>query len=49
RVVDGWIGNVLTLLVAAVVQIAVFLLLARRMRIEELNALTGMVRRRIGR
>ncbi|MGW4382078.1 murein biosynthesis integral membrane protein MurJ [Kitasatospora sp. NPDC004531] len=49
RVLDGWIGNVLTLLAAAVVQLAVFLLLARRMRIEELNALTGMVRRRLGR
>ncbi|MFD8479212.1 murein biosynthesis integral membrane protein MurJ [Kitasatospora sp. NPDC059673] len=49
RMLDGWLGNVLTLLAAAVVQIAVFLLLARRMRIEELNALTGMVRRRLGR
>ncbi|MFF0389585.1 murein biosynthesis integral membrane protein MurJ [Kitasatospora sp. NPDC004615] len=49
RVLDGWLGNVLTLLAAAVVQVAVFLLLARRMRIEELNALTGMVRRRLGR
>ncbi|WP_143199994.1 murein biosynthesis integral membrane protein MurJ [Kitasatospora sp. CB01950] len=45
----GWLGNVLTLAAAAVVQLAVFLLLARRMRIEELNALTGMVRRRLGR
>jgi len=49
QVVNGWLGNVLTLLAAAVVQLAVFLLLARRMRIEELNALTGMVRRRLGR
>ncbi|MFD8598077.1 murein biosynthesis integral membrane protein MurJ [Kitasatospora sp. NPDC059646] len=49
QVLSGWFGNVLTLLVAAAVQVAVFLLLARRMRIEELNALTGMVRRRLGR
>ncbi|QKW20758.1 murein biosynthesis integral membrane protein MurJ [Kitasatospora sp. NA04385] len=49
QVLDGWIGNVLTLLVAAGAQLAVFLVLARKMRIEELSALTGMVRRRLGR
>ncbi|MEV4558793.1 murein biosynthesis integral membrane protein MurJ [Kitasatospora sp. NPDC049285] len=49
QALDGWIGSVLTLLVAGSAQLAVFLLLARRMRIEELNALTGMVRRRLGR
>ncbi|RKE20290.1 murein biosynthesis integral membrane protein MurJ [Streptomyces sp. TLI_171] len=49
QVLDGWIGNVLTLLVAAGAQLAVFLVMARKMRIEELNALTGMVRRRLGR
>ncbi len=49
QVLDGWFGNVLTLLVAAGAQLAVFLVLARKMRIEELSALTGMVRRRLGR
>ncbi|MFE1316664.1 murein biosynthesis integral membrane protein MurJ [Kitasatospora phosalacinea] len=49
QVLDGWTGNVLTLLVAAGAQLAVFLVLARKMRIEELGALTGMVRRRLGR
>ncbi|MFB7946765.1 murein biosynthesis integral membrane protein MurJ [Kitasatospora phosalacinea] len=49
QVLDGWIGNVLTLLVAAGAQLAVFLVMARKMRIEELGALTGMVRRRLGR
>ncbi|ROR43238.1 murein biosynthesis integral membrane protein MurJ [Kitasatospora cineracea] len=49
QVLDGWIGSVLTLLVAAGAQLAVFLVLARKMRIEELSALTGMVRRRLGR
>ncbi|WP_033823087.1 murein biosynthesis integral membrane protein MurJ [Kitasatospora sp. MBT63] len=45
----GWLGSVLTLLVAASLQLGVFLLLARRMRIEELNAMLGMVRGRLGR
>ncbi|MFJ5883108.1 murein biosynthesis integral membrane protein MurJ [Kitasatospora cineracea] len=49
QVLEGWFGNVLTLLVAAGAQLAVFLVLARKMRIEELSALTGMVRRRLGR
>ncbi|MFK0192690.1 murein biosynthesis integral membrane protein MurJ [Kitasatospora sp. NPDC090308] len=49
QVLDGWIGNVLTLLVAGGAQLAVFLVLARKMRVEELSALTGMVRRRLGR
>jgi len=48
-VLNGWLGDVLTLVVAAGAQLAVFLLIARKMRIEELNALTGMVRRRLGR
>ncbi|MER8183289.1 murein biosynthesis integral membrane protein MurJ [Kitasatospora sp. NPDC094015] len=48
-VVDGWLGSVLTLLVAGSLQLGAFLLLARRMRIEELNAMVGMVRRRLGR
>ncbi|MFD9125892.1 murein biosynthesis integral membrane protein MurJ [Kitasatospora sp. NPDC059571] len=47
--VNGWAGSVATLLVAASVQVAAFLLVARRMRIEELNSLAGMVRSRLGR
>ncbi|GAA4857932.1 murein biosynthesis integral membrane protein MurJ [Kitasatospora terrestris] len=49
NLLDGWSGSVLTLLVAGGAQLGVFLLLARRMRIEELGALTSMVRRRLGR
>ncbi|GAA2824937.1 hypothetical protein GCM10010441_56830 [Kitasatospora paracochleata] len=47
--VDGWAGSVITLVVAGTAQLAAFLVLARRMRIEELGALTAMVRRRLGR
>ncbi|MFD0529235.1 hypothetical protein ACFQ1I_23720 [Kitasatospora arboriphila] len=39
----------LTLVLAASVQTGTFLLVARRMRIEELNAMLGMVRSRLGR
>ncbi|AUG78548.1 membrane protein [Kitasatospora sp. MMS16-BH015] len=46
---DGWLGSVLTLVLAAGLQLAVFGLVARRMRIEELNSLLGMVRSRLGR
>ncbi|MEV4612334.1 murein biosynthesis integral membrane protein MurJ [Kitasatospora sp. NPDC049258] len=49
EVIDGWLGSVLTLLVAGALQLGVFLLLARRMRIEELNAMVAMVRGRLGR
>ncbi|MDH6111875.1 putative peptidoglycan lipid II flippase [Kitasatospora sp. MAP12-15] len=45
----GWLGSVVTVLVAAAVQVAVFTALARRLRIEELNAMIGMVRSRLGR
>ncbi|GAA2262114.1 hypothetical protein GCM10010430_53150 [Kitasatospora cystarginea] len=48
-VLDGWPGSVLTLVVAAAAQLTVFTAMARRMRIEELNAMIGMVRSRIGR
>ncbi|MER5639550.1 murein biosynthesis integral membrane protein MurJ [Kitasatospora sp. NPDC002227] len=48
-VLDGWVGSVVTLVVAAGLQVGVFLLIARRMRIEELNAMVGMVRSRLGR
>ncbi|MEV6211135.1 murein biosynthesis integral membrane protein MurJ [Kitasatospora sp. NPDC051914] len=46
---DGWPAGVLTLAVAAALQIGTFLLVARRMRIEELNSMLGMVRSRLGR
>jgi putative peptidoglycan lipid II flippase len=46
---DNWAGSVLTLLVAATLQVTAFLTVARRMRIEELNSLAGMVRSRLGR
>ncbi|WP_345706763.1 murein biosynthesis integral membrane protein MurJ [Kitasatospora paranensis] len=46
---DNWAGSVLTLLVAATLQVTAFLMVARRMRIEELNSLAGMVRSRLGR
>ncbi|MEU2626723.1 murein biosynthesis integral membrane protein MurJ [Kitasatospora sp. NPDC007106] len=46
---DGWPAGVLTLVLAASVQTGTFLLVARRMRIEELNAMLGMVRSRLGR
>ncbi|MGW2400225.1 murein biosynthesis integral membrane protein MurJ [Kitasatospora sp. NPDC001664] len=44
-----WPGSVVTLVVAGGLQLAVFGLIARRMRIEELNAMIGMVRSRLGR
>ncbi|MEY9943780.1 murein biosynthesis integral membrane protein MurJ [Kitasatospora sp. GAS1066B] len=49
ELLDGWLGSVLAVLVAGAAQLAVFLTLARRMRIEELNAMIGMVRTRLGR
>ncbi|WP_354641563.1 murein biosynthesis integral membrane protein MurJ [Kitasatospora camelliae] len=47
--VHGWAGSVITLVAAGAVQVALFLVIARRMRIEELNSLLGMVRSRLGR
>ncbi|MFD0571018.1 lipid II flippase MurJ [Kitasatospora gansuensis] len=44
-----WAGAVLTVLLAGGLQLTVFGLIARRMRIEELNAMIGMVRSRLGR
>ncbi|BFV58049.1 murein biosynthesis integral membrane protein MurJ [Kitasatospora sp. CMC57] len=44
-----WVGAVLTVLLAGGLQLTVFALIARRMRIEELNAMIGMVRSRLGR
>lgn len=48
-VIDGWLGSVVTLAVAGGLQLLVFAVVARRMRIEELNAMVGMVRSRLGR
>ncbi|MFJ9520361.1 murein biosynthesis integral membrane protein MurJ [Kitasatospora sp. NPDC101801] len=47
--IGDWAGAVLTVLVAGGLQLTVFALVARRMRIEELNAMIGMVRSRLGR
>ncbi|MCG6494646.1 murein biosynthesis integral membrane protein MurJ [Kitasatospora sp. A2-31] len=49
QVVGGWLGSVLTLVVAGGLQLAVFVLVAKKLRIEELNAMLGMVRGRLGR
>jgi len=46
---EGWSGSVITLLVAGGLQLLVFTVIAKRMRIEELNAMIGMVRSRLGR
>ncbi|WP_377270374.1 murein biosynthesis integral membrane protein MurJ [Peterkaempfera sp. SMS 1(5)a] len=47
--VSGWFGDLLTLIVAAVVQLTVFVAVARQLRIEEVNSMVGMVRGRLGR
>ncbi|GAA2806267.1 murein biosynthesis integral membrane protein MurJ [Kitasatospora sp. CM 4170] len=49
QVIGGWLGSVLTLVVAGGLQLAVFVLIAKKLRIEELNAMLGMVRGRLGR
>ncbi|WP_051709334.1 murein biosynthesis integral membrane protein MurJ [Streptomyces sp. NRRL S-350] len=49
RVLGGWAGSVAALVVAGGLQLGVFVLIAKRLRIEELNAVLGMVRGRIGR
>ncbi|MDH6576380.1 murein biosynthesis integral membrane protein MurJ [Kitasatospora sp. MAP5-34] len=48
-VLHGWLGSVVTLAVAGGLQLLVFAVIAKRMRIEELNAMVGMVRSRLGR
>lgn len=45
----GWLGSVVTVLIAGAGQLAVFIALARRLRIEELTTVIGMVRGRLGR
>ncbi|MEV7774742.1 murein biosynthesis integral membrane protein MurJ [Kitasatospora sp. NPDC086791] len=49
RVLGGWAGSLAGLVVAGGLQLAVFVLVAKRLRIEELNAMLGMVRGRLGR
>ncbi|MFI9327629.1 murein biosynthesis integral membrane protein MurJ [Kitasatospora sp. NPDC052868] len=49
QVIGGWLGSVLTIVLAGALQIAVFTLIAKKLRIEELNAMLGMVRGRLGR
>ncbi|GAA2134516.1 hypothetical protein GCM10009760_11940 [Kitasatospora kazusensis] len=46
---NGWLGSVITLVLAGGLQLLVFAVVAKRMRIEELNAMVGMVRSRLGR
>ncbi|MFF7637154.1 murein biosynthesis integral membrane protein MurJ [Kitasatospora sp. NPDC008050] len=46
---DGWLGSVITVAVAGAGQLAVFLTVARRLRIEELTTVVGMIRGRLGR
>ncbi|MFE9422447.1 murein biosynthesis integral membrane protein MurJ [Kitasatospora sp. NPDC006697] len=48
-VLSGWLGSVVTVVVAGAAQLAVFVQLAKRMRIEELQSMIGMVRSRLGR
>ncbi len=45
----SFFGEVLALVVGLVLQLGLFVVIARRMHIEEMDALIGMVRRKIGR
>ncbi|MFD8750617.1 murein biosynthesis integral membrane protein MurJ [Kitasatospora sp. NPDC059577] len=49
QVLSGWPGSIASLVVAGGLQLGVFVLIAKRLRIEELNAMLGMVRGRLGR
>ncbi|AXI78612.1 murein biosynthesis integral membrane protein MurJ [Peterkaempfera bronchialis] len=46
--VSGWFGDLATLAVAAVAQLLAFVVIARQLRVEEVNAMVGMVRGRLG-
>jgi putative peptidoglycan lipid II flippase len=46
---QGHVGGIAAVVVGGVVQMGLFLVVAKRMRIEELNSLLGMVRAKIGR
>lgn len=48
-VLGGWPGNAAALAVAGGLQLAVFVAVAKRMRIEEVNGMISMVRARLGR
>lgn len=46
---SGAVGSIAALVVGGAVLLGVFYVAARRMRIEELNSMVGMVRGRLGR
>lgn len=46
---SGVVGSAAALVVGGIALAAVFLIAAKRMRIEELNSMVGMVRGRLGR
>jgi putative peptidoglycan lipid II flippase len=48
-VLSGWTGDLATLLAALLVQLGVFVAAAKALRVEEVNAMVGMVRGRLGR
>ncbi|MER6302981.1 murein biosynthesis integral membrane protein MurJ [Kitasatospora sp. NPDC001539] len=49
QVLGGWAGSVLSVVLAGGLQLVVFVFIAKRLRIEEMNAMLGMVRGRLGR
>ncbi|MFE3499116.1 murein biosynthesis integral membrane protein MurJ [Kitasatospora sp. NPDC059160] len=49
QVLGGWPGSVLSVLLGGGLQLLVFVFIAKRLRIEEMNAMLGMVRGRLGR
>ncbi|WP_316522257.1 murein biosynthesis integral membrane protein MurJ [Kitasatospora brasiliensis] len=49
QALGGWPGSVASVVVAGGLQLVVFTLVAKRLRIEELNATLGMLRGRLGR
>ncbi|MFI9319460.1 murein biosynthesis integral membrane protein MurJ [Kitasatospora aureofaciens] len=49
QVLAGWAGSVLSVVLAGGLQLLVFVFIAKRLRIEEMNAMLGMVRGRLGR
>ncbi|MFF2075137.1 murein biosynthesis integral membrane protein MurJ [Kitasatospora sp. NPDC058162] len=49
QVLAGWAGSVLSVLLGGALQMLVFVFIAKRLRIEEMNAMLGMVRGRLGR
>ncbi|MFG2841774.1 murein biosynthesis integral membrane protein MurJ [Kitasatospora sp. NPDC048296] len=49
QVLAGWVGSVLSVVLGGGLQMLVFVFIAKRLRIEEMNAMLGMVRGRLGR